>query len=375
MCYSQRLVERTEEILKIDEGRSLACGTGTVPNMEVRSTQFGRYDAQHIGHVQREIARSVKPNVLRQLENDDLSEEALERLLNEDLVELSDEAKSLLKQLRVQRKSKKRNQDDVLEAPRKDFLALLAGLEELRKQVEENDLEEAGLKPEEKPKPFLPPVLMLSQHQPRPPSAPTPNRLGATRSNTQWLNRAGEIAKKMIAIAPRPELRDQVAYEMQAFGEPILSQMKQFGIRVVILGRNTPLTELRINGMHVVAPSEKTFDGRPWSIVRGLYDQSRRMLVVGEELLQSSEGSVVHHELAHAYDHFFMEKNHRRQPLSVQLWNSFRDERTGLVSAYAGTNPAEYFAESVEAFFHPLQREQLRQRDGRLYDYLVQLFN
>jgi len=141
-----------------------------------------------------------------------------------------------------------------------------------------------------------------------------------------------------------------------------------------VLERNKALTDIKINGMMIVAPSEKTFDGRPWGIVRGIYCGNRRVFVVGEEMLGESSRSVARHEFAHAYDHVFSEMNHRKLPLSVQLWNLFREERTGLVSSYAGTRPAEYFAESVEAFFQDSTRESLRQQDPRMFQYLEQLF-
>ena len=64
--------------------------------MEVKGTSFGQYDARQIQQVQREIARSVKPNILRDLENQDLDEETFQRILSEDLVHLSPEAQALL---------------------------------------------------------------------------------------------------------------------------------------------------------------------------------------------------------------------------------------------------------------------------------------
>ena len=343
--------------------------------MEIRGPgNFSRYDPQHLAVVQREIAHSVKPNVLKELDDKDLTEEALEKLFTEDLVNLSPEAKELLRQMRKERKGKNRRHDDALDSPRQDFLSLLAGLEEFRRQVDEDTAAEDALrKPPTKPKPYLPPVIALSTHVPRPEMSIT--GVSPSRGGSQWLSRAGDLAKKMVAIAPRPELKESMAREIQVFGETIISQVKQFGVRAVILGPNTALTDLKINGMHVVAPSEKTFDGRLWTGVRGLYDPSRRMLVVGEELLGLPNRSTTRHEFAHAYDHVFSTKNQRRLPLSVQLWNSFRQERSGLVSAYAATNPAEYFAESVEAFFqHGPTREGLRSSDSRMFDYLAQLF-
>jgi hypothetical protein len=340
--------------------------------MEVRATNFGLYNSQHLQHVQGEIARSVKPKVLRQLEDDDLSEEVFQKLLDNDLVELSPEAKEMLKQLRVQRKKKKSNKDDVLEAPRKDFATLLSELEEFRKQLEEGDADDPILHPPTKPKPFVPPVITLSQNF-------VGMGMGALRptasnGNRNELSAAGRIAKRLIAACPRPELKDAVARELQVFGTDILREVDRFGVAIIVLDRRQALTDIKINGMHVVAPSEKTFDGRPWGIVRGLYSPDRRLMALGEELIGLPDRSTARHEFAHAYDHVVGQKNSRKIPLSVKLWNSFRDERTGLVSGYAGTNPAEYFAESVEAFFQPNMSQMLQQRDPKMHSYLSELF-
>ena len=327
---------------------------------------FGGYDAKHIAHVQREIARSVKPNLLRQLEDDDLDESAFARLLQEDLVELSPEAKEMLRSLRKERARRKTKKEDPGEN-NTDFLSLLTGLEDFRKQVEEGQRQDDPAF-RKKGQPFMPPSLTLSQHVPR----------SSSDSASSWrrpaLNEAGELARKMVVIAPKPELKEQLALELQVFGKAIVQQVKQFGVRVIILERHKALTDIKLHGMMIVAPSERTFDGRPWGAVRGIYCSDRRLFVVGEELIGRSDGSVARHEFAHAYDHTFSQKNHRRLPLSVQLWNSFRQERTGLVSAYAGTNPAEYFAESVEAFFQEGARDALRQQDPLMFDYLKQLF-
>lgn len=340
--------------------------------MEVRgSNSFSRYDPKHIAHVQREIAHSVKPNVLRQLEEDDLDETEFQRLLAQDLVDLSPEAKELLRAYRHERTRRKGKKQDKSEQ-NSDFLSLLSGLEELRRQVEEfQELEndpflKAG-------KPFVPPQLVLSQHVPRPPSL-QPNSDSILSETVPQLSGAGRLARKMVVYAPTPELRDLLAYELQVFGEPVIAQVKQFGVRCIVLERNRPLTDLRINNMMVVAPSERTADGRPWGMVRGIYCSDRRLFVVGEELLGLGVRSTARHEFAHAYDHVFSQKNGRRLPLSVQLWNSFRQKRGGLVSDYAAVNPQEYFAESVEAFFQEGTRELLRMQDPQMFDYLSQLF-
>ena len=334
--------------------------------MDIKGPHFGGYDAKHIAHVQREIARSVKPNLLRQLEDDDLDEAVWQKLLIEDLVDLSPEAKEMLQNLRKERAKRKGKKQDPSEN-NTDFLSLLTGLEDFRKQVEENQKEENEIF-RRKGKPFMPPSLVLSQHVPR------PGRDSNTSISLPQLNEAGQLARRMVVHSPRPELKETLALELQVFGQQIIQQVKQFGVRVIILESHKALTDIRIQGMMMVHPSEKTFDGRPWGAVRGIYCSDRRLFVVGEELVGNPRRSVARHEFAHAYDHVFSEKNHRRMPLSVQLWNSFRQQRTGLVSQYAATNPAEYFAESVEAFFQEGARDSLRQQDPLMFDYLKQLF-
>ena len=333
--------------------------------MDIKGPHFGGYDAKHIAHVQREIARSVKPNLLRQLEDDDLDENVWQRILTEDLVQLSPEAKEMLRTLRKEGKKQDPTESN------SDFLSLLTGLDDFRRQVEENQKQDDPTF-RRRGEPFLPPSLTLSQHVPRPPGMI--GRESDSSFQRPTLNEAGQLARRMVVHAPRPELKEALALELQVFGLAIIQQVKQFGVRVIILESHKALTDIRIQGMMLVHPSEKTFDGRPWGQVRGIYCNDRRLFVVGEELVALSNRSVARHEFAHAYDHVFSQKNHRRMPLSVQLWNSFRQQRTGLVSHYAGTNPAEYFAESVEAFFQEGARDSLRQQDPLMYDYLKQLF-
>lgn len=338
--------------------------------MEVKGPNFGQYDARHIQQVQREIARSVKPNVLRDLENQDLDEETFQRILSEDLVHLSPEAQALLKQLRKERRKKK----GPLDQGQQDFMTLLGGLEELRRQVEEDNVREGLSQKEPEPgKPYVPPSITLSTHSP---GAPTrrPRAGSVAHSSPQGFTKGGELARKMVASAPSAEARDKCARELEVFGSEVIATVKKFGVRIIVLERSKTLTELTIKNMLVVAPSERTFDGRPWSEVRGLYDPSRRLLVVGEELLGRRDRSTARHEFAHAYDDTYSTKNQRRLPLSVQLWNSFSPSRSGVVSDYAKTNPAEYFAESVEAFFQDGARDFLAKADPLMFDYLQRLF-
>ncbi len=328
--------------------------------MEIRGPQFSGYDAQHIQHVQREMARSVKPNVLKQLE-DELDPEELLRLLSEDSVNLSPEARELLRKLRKDLKRKKRRQD-YTEEESEDFEVLLGNLEELSRQIDEDQKE---LPKQQLNQPFIPPVIQLSGN-----AAGRPRMAGSLAPSSA----AAQVVDKMVYYASNKEARHQLMRELEVFGEEALRDLKKFGVHIIILEPTKALSDLRINNMLVVGRGEKTFDGRPWSVVRGLYDNSRRLLVVGQELLGMRNRSCARHEMAHAYDHAYTTQRRRVHALSVELWNSFASQRTGLVTDYAGTNPAEYFAESVEAFFEPDRRAYLKKIDPQMHQFLSEIF-
>ena len=100
------------------------------------------------------------------------------------------------------------------------------------------------------------------------------------------------------------------------------------------------------------------------------------MIVLGEELLDESRRSgrsVVRHEFAHAYEDAWSSKRARRFPLGVELWYRFEKTRKAFITPYAASKPAEYFAESVEAFCDPILRDKLQQADPAMYDYLGRL--
>ncbi len=333
--------------------------------MEIRGPQFGRYDAQHIQQVQREIARSIKPNVLRELEEEDFDSETLFRLLTEDEISLSPEAREILEKLRRRMKRRRRRKDEDEEVE-ESVGSLLSSLEELKAQADEEREKQLPKEKKEKPKFFVPPVIQLS-------GSPMGRPRAAHQSNIPSSDTAKQIAR-MVAYAPKNESKYQIMREHEVFGFELVDQVRKFGTKIIILEPNFSLADLKIKGMYVIGRGEKTFDGRDWRYVRGLYDSSRRLLVMGEELLGMPKRSTARHEFAHAYEHAYSTKKRRRLPLSVELWNAFADQRTGLVSHYASTNPAEYFAESVEAFFEEGPRAFLKKADPQMHAFLSELF-
>lgn len=341
----------------------------------ISGPNFGRYEGQHITAVPRQKAESVTPNLLRDLKtfidlDDELDADELLRLLTLDEVELSEEARDILRKLK---KRKKRGREREAEQSEEEFLQLLA-------QLDEEDMTPVAELPRKDITPYLPPVITLSTHGPlmeesRP--VPVPPRCAPAEDDISQLTRAGKLALAMVAIAPDKKQAMKVARDLEVFGAEILGEVKRYGTRLVVVDSRTAFTDIEIAGMKLFGAGEKTFDGRPWSVVRGVYSSKRRMICVGEELLDESQRSgrsTVRHEFAHAYEDMWSQKRQRRQPLSVELWYRFEKTRRNFISAYASTQPAEYFAESVEAYFAPGLRDTLMTGDAEMFAFLSELF-
>lgn len=320
---------------------------------KIQGPNFFNYDARYMQIIRHETPQSIKPNIFKEVD-----ESVAMALLISDVVLLSPEAKEILRKLR------KRMQNDGGSARslsrQKDIKDLIYNLQQLRDAVYKDEKED---------------VLESVRAQPH--QIFIPLGVGERDEATRRASRNGqvrEILDKMIVYAPNNDLRNTLMCELEVLGEKIVDTVKKFGVKIIILDRRMPLSSLKIAGMSVVARGEKTFDGRDWDTVRGLYDQSRRLMVIGEEKVGLPNCSTARHEFAHAFDHTFTTKNQRRLPLSVQLWNLFREQRRSVVSRYACTNPAEYFAESVEAYFIPAGKEYLRENDSQMFQYLETLF-
>jgi len=98
------------------------------------------------------------------------------------------------------------------------------------------------------------------------------------------------------------------------------------------------------------------------------------------------------HELAHAYHDQFLQDGFSNSKIKMahdkarkagsydQVEQRFGDGRSAQTKAYAMSNPAEYFAESTEAYFStndffPFTREQLVKHDPTIAELLGTLWN
>ncbi len=343
---------------------------------KIQGPNLTNYDAQHLRVSRRLAPESVKPNVFREVDED----VAKALLLTTDLAVLSPEAREILRKLKKQLEGRK-DKRTFLEGKEEDFDELLGGLKKLREnlyeQEEENEDEEQQkkrkkaqehLKAKQETEQFTIP-LSGPEKKKGEPGIPVPASAYAGNGKTR------ELIEAMVVQDASSAQKGAIAGELGSLGEKMISYVKSFGVHIIVLEKNVNLTQKRIKGMMIVAPGEKTFDGRRWEEVRGIYCQDRRIIVMGEELLGMRGQSAARHEFAHAFDHAFTSRNQRRLPLSVQLWNWFGKERKALPSRYAATNPAEYFAESVDAFFIPEGRAYLEKNDPQMCEYLDTLFH
>jgi len=341
---------------------------------KIQGPQFTNYDAQHLRVSRRLAPESVKPNVFKEVDED----VAKALLLTTDLAVLSPEAREILRKLKKQLEGRK-DKRTFLEGKEEDFNELLGGLRKLRENLyEQEEEDEEHQKKRKKAQEHLK-AKQETEKFTIPLSGPEKKRdetAASTASSAFSGNgRTRELVEAMVVQDASSMQKLAVAKELGALGEKMLSYVKSFGVHIIVLERNVNLTQKKIRGMMIVAPGEKTFDGRRWEEVRGIYCQDRRIIVMGEELLGMHGQSAARHEFAHAFDHAFTSRNQRRLPLSVQLWNWFGKERKALPSRYAATNPAEYFAESVDAFFIPEGRMYLEKNDPQMFEYLDTLFH
>jgi hypothetical protein len=341
---------------------------------KIQGPQFTNYDAQHLMVSRRLGPESVKPNVFKEVDED----VAKALLLTTDLVNLSPEAREILRKLKKQLEGRK-DKHTFLQGKEEHFNELLSGLKKLKgNQYEEDENEdEEGKKKRQKAQQNLKEKQETEKFT-IPLSGPqkTKEETSAPAGSAFHGNgRTRELAEAMVVQDASTGQKLAVAKELHVLGEKMLSYVKSFGVHIIVLERNTNLTQKKIKGMMIVAPGERTFDGRRWEEVRGIYCQDRRIIVMGEELLGMPWQSAARHEFAHAFDHAFTSRNQRRLPLSVQLWNWFAKERKALPSRYAATNPAEYFAESVDAFFITEGRNYLEKNDPQMFEYLDTLFH
>ncbi|MGE0494696.1 MAG: hypothetical protein AB7S38_36135 [Vulcanimicrobiota bacterium] len=154
-------------------------------------------------------------------------------------------------------------------------------------------------------------------------------------------------------LGPHDEdARHQFLQEMYPIGWRLIGLLRRFGVRAQI--------------------REDDRYHRPGA---GHYSHERKTIVLPRRQLgRDDDYSVVRHEVGHAIEHLITALCNQNGPISELLWRGFASQRTGFVSEYAQTDPEEYFAESVEGYFHEEGHEVLRTEDPGMFAFLDALF-
>jgi len=181
-----------------------------------------------------------------------------------------------------------------------------------------------------------------------------------------------DMLSLMIMYSPGTELSEKLLRELIHLGKILIREVKAFGVGIIIFPKEKLLTEIKVNEQLLFPPGSKTHDGRPGEIVRGIYNSHQRVIAIAEELVTGEPGGTATHEFAHAYDDAWKKRNVMKFGLSVYLWNQFYHDRT-FITHYASTKPAEYFAESLQAYFNPEKKELLKEYDPKMYAFITNL--
>ena len=162
-------------------------------------------------------------------------------------------------------------------------------------------------------------------------------------------------------------LRDMLqCYPTQASARIYLNEAQDFGWRILAL-------MLRF-GIKVEIFPHASYRKRRSVKSAGIYSFQQKTVSLDEDYLERPHQSLVHHEMGHALDHLISSLCLQGQCCSTKLWHGFAPQRLAFVTAYAGKNPREYFAESVEAYFQPHSHEWLRHNDPAMHAFVTALF-
>jgi len=209
------------------------------------------------------------------------------------------------------------------------------------------------------------------------------NKLLGQEIPAESRERSFEMLDKMIIKSSDPMAKEKLKAELVVLGEKFIKTCRDHDLWVIIIAPHERLSKIKVYG-HQLFGSGETGRGefhRSMDEIRGVFrtyrvneDLTWKMVAIGEERINGIYGTTSIHEFAHAYDYAWQVMHKSQFGLSVQLWNTFYHKRTGFVSKYASHKPQEYFAESVEAFFHPQNHEDLLKCDPGMYKYLHDLF-
>lgn len=178
-----------------------------------------------------------------------------------------------------------------------------------------------------------------------------------------------DLIKDMVIYSPDEFAVLDLISKLVHVPESLIRMVVRHGVNIVILPRGHSPYYVKLDNETILGLGEKTFQGRSYEN-HSLYSPKHRLII----FQRSSVSGSAYHEFAHALDHAYSQSHGLPCRLSQHLWNSFRYERNGYVTDYAGTNHYEYFAESFEACFDS-GRLILEKRDPGMFRFLSTLLS
>ena len=164
---------------------------------------------------------------------------------------------------------------------------------------------------------------------------------------TEWID--GMI------IGEQPfEVREAFHCQVRPLGWRLIGLLNRFGITAELL-------------------EDSDYERRHGRYSAGMYFQRKKRVAIKDSALFSNRDLVLIHEFGHAIDHLISSLCSGGHRVSIKLWHWFAPQRNGFVTNYATVNPAEYFAESLQAYFLKAEYAHLQKHDRSMYNFLDDL--
>ena len=180
------------------------------------------------------------------------------------------------------------------------------------------------------------------------------NPAGKTRKGPVTDQEVAQWIDTMIQGEASPQEREAFLYQVWPLGWRLVGLLGRFGVKAELL-------------------SDEDYLARFGNRSAGQYFSRYKLIRIRRRALFCNRSSTLIHEYGHAIDHLMSSLCNGGNQVSVKLWHWFSRQRGGFVSDYAQKDPAEYFAESLEAYFLHGSYQSLQRADPAMYAFIEDL--
>lgn len=180
------------------------------------------------------------------------------------------------------------------------------------------------------------------------------NPAGKTRPGPVTDHEVAQWIDTMVNGEASPEEREAFLYQVWPLGWRLVGLLGRFGVKAELL-------------------SDEEYFARHGNRTAGQYFSRFKLIRIRRRALFCNRSSTLIHEYGHAIDHLMSSLCNGGNQVSVKLWHWFARQRSGFVSDYAQKDPAEYFAESLEAYFLKGSYRALQKSDPAMYGFIDDL--